>query len=336
MEKKEKKHLTKKQQVIAITCCAVGGIVIGGGAGLAIGYFSKAPTVELGKVDLSDVEDNSGLLEKYEKCKSEGKDPTKEFSLAEIANISLQKLATHDKAVIWGYGTANSAVNLNILNCVIKNGDTYLEESLSKSAPGSIMNIVVAQRDIQKGLSDDSPVESYRGDIKSDDASDADFSNASKTDYTVASYRETFGKSVDNPNVYVVSNSTVLTDTVTQTDPTNGSIKVGQSNIEKVDGGYKLYMELNTVKGVARYYYRMVNLSGSNVSMFNYVHLTYNLDDDFNLISSNVKEEYVAGMGNIKATVNGEITTYFFPDEELEIPDLNTKINFPKEGEAHE
>lgn len=335
----EKKRLSKKAQIIVISCCAVGGILIGGGAGFLIGHFGKPPTVELGDINIDDIDDKpvegeKSILERYEECKSEGKDPMQVFQLHEIANIASSKLSIQENYVAWGYGQVLTAVNLDILNCSAKNGDKYIEESLSKSQPGAIMNVVVCQRDYQTGTTSDSPVKSYVGDIK-DTIYNPTYENAKEKDYTVSEYESVFGKPVSMPSSYVVSSKTVLTDTVTQTDPQTGAVKSGLSKITKTDYGYELYLDLHTTYSVARYYKRMINLSGSNVSLFNYIHLTYKLDNDLNFISTHVEESYVAGMGNIKASVDGKLDTYFFTSEKFEIPDINQNINYPKKGESH-
>ncbi len=340
MVKNEKKHLTKKTQIIVISCCAVGGILIGGGAGFLIGHFAKPPTIKLDDIDINDIEDagpidgQKTLLERYADCKNEGKDPTVEFQLYEIASIASQQLAQSENYVAWGYGEVFTAVNLDILNCSAKNGNKYLEESLSKSQSGAIMNIAVCQRDYQEGTNSDSPVNSYVGSIPSN-IYEPSYANAKETIYTVSEHENIFGKPVSNPSCYVVSSKTVLTETVTETDPQTGATRVGQSKITKTDYGYELYLDLHTTYSVARYYKRMINLSGSTVSLFNYIHLTYKLDNDLNFISTHVDESYVAGMGNIKATANGKLDTYFFTDGSFEIPDINTNIKYPKKGEAY-
>ena len=327
----------KKTNIIVLISCLAGGIAIGGGSGFLLGHFLKPPTVNLDDIDLDDIEDKNGsMIEKYNSIVEQGKDPLEELEIYEMANLALEKYQSHKYAVALGYGEARSAVNLSILNCTIKNDDTYFEESLSKSFPGSIMNIIVAQRDIQFGHEDNSHVDSYLGTIEGDDIKNATFVNAEKLDYDVTSYKKKFGKSVDSTNVYVISSKTVLTETVTEID-INGNEKIGQSRVEKTESGIKLFLDLHTTYSVVKYYKRMVNLSNSNVSMFNYVHVTYNLDNEFNLISSHIEENYVAGMGNIKATVNGTMDTYYFVDQERPIlTDLSQKINYPEKGVLYE
>lgn len=324
---------TKKGKTILIISVALAGLVIGTGGGILFSYILKTPNQEMASGDgnkYADKYDVNELQNSVQKAISSGKDVTQEFSLSQIANYALDNFKLSENSVAIGYGKANSAVALDIRNFTIKNGDSYMEEALSKSAPG-ILDIRVCQRDYQTGTSEDSPIESYLGSLI--DAEHATYDNPTKKDYTVTTYKDTFGKSVDDPSVYVVSSKTILTDTVTQTSPLTGEKITGNSNIKKVDGGYELYMELNTVKGVAKYWKRMMNLSGSNVSSFNYVHLTYYLNDNFELVKSFVEESYAAGMANINASVLGTLTTYFFKDtNDYKIPSSNESVSYPEEG----
>lgn len=317
--KKETTSKTQSKGIKALILIGViaGGLVVGGGIGFLTGHFLKPKEVDYSKVDINAVEDDvANLLERYETCKSEGQNPTNVFSISELTNISILKYQSSEKSVAYGYGVADSAVKLDIRNIAMRNGNEYMEESLSKST--GAMNIVVAQRDYQHGNQQDSPIDSYVGDIKSD-VENPDYSSAKKSDYTVASYEEKFGKAVSRQSVYIISSKTVLED----------------SSISKVEGGYEIYMNLDTVKSVARYRKRMMNISNSEVASFDYIHLTYTVDDDFNIIKTHVEEKYNAGMGGIKAPVEGKLTTYFFRDVDVTLPESSVNSPIPKEGELY-
>ncbi|MCR5333191.1 MAG: hypothetical protein K6E11_04165 [Bacilli bacterium] len=317
--KKEKKPLSKGMRILILAGVIVGGLAVGAGTGYLIGHFGKTPEVVEEIKDLDAIEDNdANLLDRYEQVKKEGRNPVSVFSISELANISMSKFTSHEYSVAIGYGVANSAVNLDVRNYAIKNGDEYYEESLSKSK-GAI-NIVVCQRDYQHGNEKTSPIDSYTGDIKTD-AEHPDWSKPTKTDYTAESYEEKFGKMVSRPSVYVVSSQSVLDE---------------GSSVEKTADGYQLTMNLDTIKGIARYRKRMMNLSGSNVKKFEYVHLTYYVDDDFNLIRSYVEEKYAAGIAGISANVEGSLSTYFFTDtNDVKIPEIGVNVTFPKEGQLY-
>ena len=78
-----------------------------------------------------------------------------------------------------------------------------------------------------------------------------------------------------------------------------------------------------------------MNLSGSDVKSFEFVHLTYYVDSDFNLIKSVANEKYAAGMAGVSATVTGELTTYFFTGVNVQIPEINEVTDYPQEGNCY-
>lgn len=322
---------TKKGKALLLTSFALGGLVIGGGLGVLFSYLIKNPKVDMSKVSVkNDVYDVQELQRKVQKSIADGKDVTQEYSLSEIAHYALDNFTLAENSIAIGYGFADAAVKLDIRNFTIKNGDKFMEEALSKSLPGAMIDIRVCQRDYQDGVNNDSPIKSYLGDVK--DAEHPNYDNPTINDYTAETYKDKFGKTLDDPSVYVVSSKTILTDTVTQKG-SDGQPIMGASCISKVEGGYKLYMELNTTTGVAKYYKRMINLSGSNVSSFSYIHLTYNLNDNLELVSSFVEEYYSAGIGNVQSNVKGTLTTYFFKDtNDYVIPDINSYVTYPEEG----
>lgn len=340
-EKNEKKPLTKKAQILIICGCISAGVLVGGGSGLLFGYLLKAPVIDFTKVNIDDLEGeqdadaDSALLRKLEECLKNNEDPTSIFKLHEIVRLATLKFSASTNSLTYGYGSAiNGAADLDIRNCTIRNGNKYMEESSSKTRSGALVDINIAQRDIQDGTNDSDTVNSYRGTIV-DKVDNSAFDNAKTTQYTVKEYEKRYGKKVSSPSVYIVNEKTILTVDNPQVD-TSGNSTAGESKITKVDGGYKVYLELHTQYAVARYYYRMVNLSESTVSSFNYVHLIYNLDSELNIVSTEVNEEYFAGKAGVSAKVNGNLKTYFFTkDVNITIPDTNTKITYPVEGEQN-
>ena len=141
-----------KNSKLLLTCGAVAaGLVIGGGTGFLVGHFVKPATVDMSNVDASKYEDKSDMIELYEKCKEDGKYPVQECSIAQLSNLGIQKFMAHENVVAWGYGYCDTAVCLDVRNLLVKNGEECMEESLSKSVPGSIMNVEVCQRDYQHG-----------------------------------------------------------------------------------------------------------------------------------------------------------------------------------------
>ena len=308
----------KGVKALTITGVIVGGLAVGFGGGFLIGHFAKPKVPDFDNVDINAAEDdNSGLLARYVACKESGKDPTQEFTIPELANISLQKFESYEHSSTFGYGEVQSAVNLDVRDHFVRNGSEFFQESTSKSAQGAIVNVIVAQRDYQHGLEEGSDVDTYVGTINGYDAENPNWSSPTKTTRTTEEYEDTFGKKVSRTSVYIISSKSVLED--------------GSSVVRTADG-YTITMNLDTVKGVARYRKRMIGLSNSEIKSFEYVKLTYNVDNDFNLITSRVNEKYAAGMGGVSATCVGEMRTYYYTGTIVEIPDMNTNTVYPKEG----
>lgn len=308
----------KAAKALIISGVIVGGLATGFGAGFLIGHFAKPKVPDFDNVDINAAEDdNNGLLDRYSAAKTAGKDPMVEFTIPELANIALQKFESSEHSYSYGYGNVKSAVNLEIRNATVRNGNEFMEESLSKSAAGAIVNVIVAQRDYQHGLEEGSDVDSYVGTVKDNNVENADWNNATLKEYTTEEYEDTFGKKVSRTSVYIISSKSVLDD---------------GSSVEKTADGYTINMNLDTVKGVARYRKRMMNLSGSEVKSFEYVRLTYKVDNDFNLITTKTNERYAAGMGGVSATCTGELTTYFYTGTTIELPGATEVTNYPTEG----
>lgn len=125
-------------------------------------------------------------------------------------------------------------------------------------------------------------------------------------------YEEEVGKIPDNPFLYSVDKETVLNDSTTS----------------KTSDGYQINVNLDTVKGVARYKKRMYYLSGKRASHFKYVHLTFNTDDNLRLTSMNVDEQYAVD-DSLETT--GKLTTKFYYEDKVpEIPATDVSFDYSK------
>ncbi|MCQ3034629.1 MAG: hypothetical protein MJ248_00135 [Bacilli bacterium] len=327
---KPKSKRSTKSLVLAIAIPVVGVTIFAGGGygiGFAIAKLTKPEIVEgldMDDEEIKQLEDDTGdLLTRYAKCKEEGKEPSEVFTLDEICNIGALKFQALDNTMSLGFGYAAAAGNVSVLdvrNTTVRNGNTYFEESVSKSASG--VDVKVAERAYQTGE-----------DIKVHEASfpkGADAEHPSwKSDYKTwerEAYKENYGKYVDTLGIYIVSSKTILTDAVDG----NGN---PLTYIEKDENGYTLQMEMDTVKTVPRYVRRMHALSNSDVNQFFYVHLEYRLDLDLNLVYSFVHEQYAAALGTLTAKTTGRMITYYYTDQDYMIPDIKTPINYDLKGE---
>lgn len=317
---KPKAKKDKKPLILGLSFGAL-GIVIGVGGGFGIAKLTKPEIVEgldMNEEEMKQLEDDTGdLLTRYAKCKEEGKEPSEVFTLDEICNIGALKFQALDNTMTLGFGYAAAAGNVSVLdvrNTCIRNGETYFEESISKSASG--VDIKVAERAYETG-----------NDVKVHEATFAKGANAEhptwKSDFKTwerEAYKDNYGKYVDTLGIYIVSSKTILTNHE-------------NTYITKDENGYTLQMEMDTVKTVPRYVKRMHALSNSDVNQFFYVHLEYRLDLDLNLIYSYVHEQYAAALGTLTAKTTGRMITYYYTDQDYMIPDINTNINYDLKGE---
>ena len=315
--------LSQKQLTAVIVCSVLaGGAIIGGTTGGILARVLKPEKQNfddiLDQVDNSttNVEEAKSIMDRYQKCMDENKDPTEEFAIHELIFISEQRFLALDNTMTLGFGYASAAGNVSVLdvrNACIKNGERYFEESISKSASG--IDVKVAERAYQEN-----------DEIKVHEATFAKGANAEhptwKDEYSTwnkTDYRTNYGKTVDTLGIYIVNEKTI--------------IQGENTYITKDDTGYTLTMEMDTIYTVPRYVRRMHALSNSDVSKFYYVNLEYRLDLELNLVYSYVHEQYAARLGEISAKTTGRMITYYYTDDDYMIPDIDTSINYDLKGE---
>ena len=238
------------------------------------------------------------------------KDKTEEFSASEILNYSLEKFRSCENCCSFTYGVADTIVKQDIRGCSIKNGDKYFEESVSKSSMVSLAN-----RMFQEGKSTNvSLYSANKGTIEiSDTSPQAEYSESNLTAYTADEYKSTYGKTLDEMFIYIISEETVL-----------------NPSTQKVDGGYIIDIDLHTDWGTANYKKQMVSVSDLDAKpKFDSVHLTFTLDNDLMLKKMSVDEKYTARK-IVDASINGKLDIYYFPEKYIEIPEVGEQLNYIK------
>ncbi|MCQ2795589.1 MAG: hypothetical protein MJ214_05265 [Bacilli bacterium] len=217
-----------------------------------------------------------------------------------------------------GFGSSKTTVipgvievSVNISNAFIfQNGDA-LEESISYS--DNIMAPRVGRRDFYTHTSDeDGRVDSNTGDATSPTTiSDNKWHSEFDRQYdNKAAYEEKAGKIPDNPFLYSIDEETVLSD----------------STATKIDGGYNIDINLDTVKGVARYVRRMTYLSGKTPTKFYNVKLHFTTDDNLHIISSGVNESY--DVESALYTIGSFATNFYYGEKVPNIPDPVTPFDY--------
>ena len=300
----EKKHLSKgKKALIQYSIIGVAAIAVGITSGIILKKrFGPVETDYTGFNPEAFRMDSASLLKDYEKNKS------KNFTPAELVNIGLEKYRNCENSYSIGVGQASTIVNQSIRNFQIKNGNDYFEEQISKSSM-----VALANRATQKG---DDKVQVYKG--KAKDTEVSEYTNGSDA-YESEEYKASWGKTMQEMFIYLISNDTVLTN---------------QCSISKKDGKTKVHLELDTE--TASYYYKvqMKNLSNlSALPTFEYLKQTYTFNEDMMLLHLAIDEKYQASMSGVTATIQNNIDYYYHANEFRKIPEINENLDYSVEGE---
>lgn len=256
--------------------------------------------VDYGDFDANALElDADQTLSSFEKYK--GSDPENKFTPAELITVGLEKYRRCDYSYSVGIGVANTVVDQTIRNFQIRNGDDYFEESISRSDM-----VKLADRVFQHGK--DGQIVIHRGQAVNEEV--GSYPTTGK-EYEQQAYIDYLGKSLDQMFIYTISNLTVI-----------------DGKTEKNDNGYTITVDLNPDFSTFHYKYQMLNISGlDELPVFNYVKLKFTFDNDMMLQTLSVNEEYKAKM-KIKVTIKNSIEYKYFPNQKMEIPNLDEPINY--------
>jgi hypothetical protein len=311
-------YKTKKKVGAIITMSCLSAVAIALGAGLGV-YLHNLTAPKTTYTAVEQNNDNSALLVTYGKVTSSSDLPdftslvkSKVFSYSDIANISLMLLSEHDNYMTQGKGAAVAAgVTQVIRDTVIRSGDRYMEESNSNS---SIVHLASRAYQTADG------VKLYKGSVVGGNA-EVGFYSDNHTDFTKETYFAAYGRTLDTPLIYIISKATVNpASTTTSGDPA--------TSFTKTDDGYTLELELAPNGSTKNYAVQMTTISDLKSLSFNYVHLTFYLNEKLELRSLKSHEQYVVTLNAIPlpTTTEGHLRTEFQWDQNFAIPDLATPI----------
>ena len=283
----------------------VGGAAlgVGGASGVIVKRVTGSEQVIYKGFDINNyIMDSDNLLIEFENY--HGSSPERQFTVAELINISLEKYRRCENSWSQGIGLADTIVKQTIRNAQVKNGNQYYEESISHSDMVSVANKVY-----QTGVGTE--IKLYSGTNVSTE--NANFGSTPKI-FTPEDYKKSYGKTLDEMFIYLICNETV----------NSGECK------KQDDGTYVITCELDTVISTYMYKYQMKTLSNlDGLPTFSYVKLKYVVSSDFMLKTCEVDEKFEARMG-VPATIRNTITYTYHPNEYLKIPEPNEKFNYSK------
>ena len=304
MEKRTKRNL--------ITYFIIGGscLAIGGTLGVVGKRVLGQEIIDNSNVNPSEfVPDVASIYAKYKKYN--GSNVAKDFTPVELVNIALEKYRNCDYCYSVGVGQAKAnSLGINVVqlvrSCQIKHLDSYFEESASYSSM-----VPVAVRSYQEGK--DGSVECYKTKSVSSNAESATYSG-NPTVYEHDNYKSTWGKTLDEMFIYVISNNTLVSAEPVEIDKESGNLTITLT----LDNDFSTYF----------YQKQMVTISGldSNPS-FSKEKLTFTLTSRLELVHLRCEEEYVATMG-FSANTSATIDYYYYPDMYMDIPELNTPFDY--------
>lgn len=320
-QEQRKKDPRKKKKKTVILCCSISAFAIIGGVACGVtlhNLLNNAPKTVLDMDDDKYNFDATSAMAAYDKL-SPKTDYVESFSEVELANISLQLLKRHSSFIAQGIGKAVSmGVTQEVRSTSVRQGSEYFEESLSHS---SIVDC--AWRMYQTGET----IEQYKGSIYNGDVEKALFATEA-TAYTLDSYRDRMGRTLDTGSSYLISNKTLWKSSDATAAPPSG---VPTSKKKNEDGTYTVELELSRTRSITRYVRQMKNISDlQDYPSFDYVHLSFELGTDLTLNEVRTNESYFAqpkGLA-VAPNVKGNLRTLYDYSGSAVIPELNSFIKY--------
>ena len=295
-----KKNREKLPKGVIIKNTVITGIVVTSGiaGGLAVGIVlgkmlsTKAYTFDA-PIDTGLETDYAALMERYN-ANPEATD----FKPSEIANISWLKFAQeeHTHSVAHCMVTA-AIVKQKVCSHDVRDGNRWYSESVFYSA-------------IKKGgfrfYQNEENVFRYTAQNPKEDCT-ATWNKDTEYGYTKAEFETAWGKTLDRPIIYIISEKTVL-----------------EESIETVDGKLIIDLELNPNKANERYSRQMISMSNlEQPPSFDLLHLTFKVDQDFNLEQVKIHEKYTVYVVGKNVSDATNVIDFYHNSSET-IPDLET------------
>ncbi len=290
----------RRKTIIIYSSIGAGVIALGAAGGILAGsYFWKAPN-PYASLDIDTVEvDYAEVYEKFKQTTPEK--ALTEFSDVELVNIAYLQLQDIDNFYSISTGSVKAAgVTQSILSTLIKNDQNYFEENLTES-----MFVKGANRFYQ----DETNVKWYKGKYSS---GTGNYSKAKIKDYTIDEFDEEWGKTLNHPLPYIVTNKTCMSHT-----RTNNS-----------DGSITFTLELDPTYSVLKYVKTMVMNGGlEDPPVFHSINMSLTIDKNIYIQKYENDEIYDVHMV-IDAKNSHATLIQNFHYEERAIPNFDEQTNY--------
>ena len=303
---------TRKGKIIGIIFAVITPISLGVVAGVVFAKFFVAKKADYSDLNASDLMINMDVvLQKYEDCVKSGTPIEEGMNSYEIVNLAYYNYSNHENSRSFTIGSANAAiVNQSIRGCTIREGNNYLEESISKSNM-----VALATRMYQK---EDGSVDLHRGEAV--DEVTASWGD-SHYEYTHDEFINDFGKTPSTSLIYIISKKTMLS---------------GTDSVQKTADGYSISMSLHPRKSVVNYVKQMKSISNlADYPAFDKIEISFNISNDLIIEKMHVNESYYAlKEANLGADTSADVNVYYAVDGGFTIPSLSEPITYPSESEV--
>ena len=299
--------MTKKTKTILKRVgLSFAGIIIvlaGAAGGFLLGQETFKQVRDYSKYKIDD-EDFSEVYNRYEKMS-----PSKyysSFSDVELVNIGLINITKCEHLYSISQGLVKAAgVNQTIRAATIRDGDKYFEENIAASS-----FVKAANRFYQEGET----TSWYKGKYVS--LTTGNYTNPTETNYTLDEFAKTWGRTLDDPCIYNITNQTYLSGTMTK----------------DTDGNHVVELDLEPILSVIRYVEQMKMTGGlSTPPIFHSVKLTFVLDENVRIVSFTTNEVYDVHKIIDAKNSKGSLTQKFYYSPR-EIPSLEEQVNYEEEA----
>ncbi len=270
------------------------GIAAGLAVGIVLGKMLSTKAYDFNSpIDTGLEMDYDALMQRYNEDQN-----VDSYKPHEVANIAWLKYAAeeHTHSVTHCNVTA-AIVKQKVCSHDVRDGDRWFSESVFYSS-------------MKKGgfrfYQDGQNVYRYTASNPKENCT-ADWNEDTLYGYTKAEFEDAWGKTLDRPIIYVISDQTVKEET-----------------IETKDGNWVIDLELDPSKSTVRYARQMVSMSNLETPpTFSLVHLTFTVDTNFNLIQLKAHEKYTVYVVGRNDSDSTNVIDYYHNSTET-IPDLET------------
>lgn len=335
IEVKDKKKGSKKTIIIA-TVFSILFALTGAVAGYMLYnmFKDKSSTISVAQGETTTLDEIAKIKAAIENNNVE---TTYKKTPYKLINYSLDLEANSPYSLVVGKGAATAmGVTQNIESATYRTPTEIFNQNVSSSSMVQTANRYYDKKDGQ--------VTSYECKNKSD------WPTATSSSVTYDDYITKFGKLLSGiyyctkdesrspiTDKFLTLDTTVFEDYKKTTDSTAfqvnsiliytlSSSTLKSNSIEKTNYGYKITLALNK-KGESYYAVQMQSTGGlKSTPPFSYNQLTFNLDENLYLISSEFKDTYVADIGLMSVTTEQTLTQYYYRGETSNLGGVDVTI----------